>query len=279
MPLDLHIHSTHSDGTLTPAQIVEVAAQKGLCAVGLTDHDATSGLPEFMAAGDQYGVAAVPGVEINTDVGRVEAHILGYYLDWRHATLEARLSDIRQARVDRAAAMVEKLQALGVNLQLHDVLALVAEGSVGRPHVAQALVRAGVCASMSEAFARFLKRGRAAYVPRYKLTPEEAVDLIRAAGGLCVLAHPGLIYDNGTVHELLELPLDGIEAYHAEHSAAMAKRYVRLARERGLLVTGGSDSHGPDATRPVEIGSVPVPDSVWPELQAAAEARAASGPL
>ena len=170
--------------------------------------------------------------------------------------------------------MVRKLQELGVRLELADVARLAPHGSVGRPHMAQALVRAGACRTMNEAFDRFLKRGRLAYVARRPLPPEEAVTAIHAAGGLCILAHPRLLRDDSRVRRLLDLGLDGLEAYHTDHSPAATERYRRLAEERGLLVTGGSDSHGPTASKPVEIGSVAVPDAAWLALQARFACRA-----
>jgi predicted metal-dependent phosphoesterase TrpH len=273
MAVDLHVHSTHSDGTLTPTEIVQTAARVGLRAVGLTDHDAISGIPEFVAAGEAWTTLdAVPGVELSAAYGRAEVHILGYCLDWDHERLATRLAELGRARLERAGEMVARLRRLGVQLELADVLQIAAEGSIGRPQVARALVRLGTCRSMEEAFARFLKRGRPAYVPQERLRAEEAVDLVRDAGGISILAHPGLLSHGIAVGEVLRLGFDGLEAYHTAHSAAATERYLDLARRRGLLVTGGSDSHGPEATKPVAIGSVAVPDAVWAELKERAAA-------
>ena len=257
--IDLHVHSTASDGTLTPAQLVARAARLGLAAVSLADHDTTAGVAEAVAAGREAGVTVIPAVEVSVEDGDTEAHVLGYFLDCNHPALVAKLAVIRQSRTGRAEEMVTRLQRLGVEISYQQVQEQARGESVGRPHVAAALVATGEVQAPQEAFDRYLRRGRPAYVPRYKLAPQEAVDLIRAAGGLAVVAHPSLVRERRLVETLLEAGAGGLEAYHSQHTANQSRRWAQLADERGLLVTGGSDSHGPGGSVPVEIGSVYIP--------------------
>ena len=277
MPIDLHIHSTVSDGTQTPAEIVPTALRIGLSAIALADHDSISGVPEALRVAAGTPLRVVPGVEINTDVGEKEVHILGYFVDVDDAPFNERLKAIRRARVERAVKIVERLNGLGVHLRIEDVLAASSGDSVGRPHVARALVATGQCASESHAFDMYLKVGRPAYVPRYQLAAGDAIQLILAAGGVPVLAHPGLLRDDGLAVKLCGEGLVGIEAYHCEHSPAVTEHYLRLARRHGLIVTGGSDSHGPLARKPVAVGSITVPDELLPPLEAAARGLSAAG--
>ena len=271
MPLDLHIHSTVSDGTLSPAEIVRVAVELGLSAVALADHDSVGGVREALQAATGTSLCVIPAVEINTDVGEREAHLLGYFVDVDAEGLNRQLQAIRRARVERAGEMVRRLNGLGIPLSMSDVVAASAGESLGRPHVARALVAGGHCRSETEAFDRYLRIGRPAYVPRHRLSAGDAIRLIRSAGGVPVLAHPALLRDDGLIARFREEGLMGLEAHHCEHSHAVAQHYVKLAHQYGLIVTGGSDSHGPLSRRPVAIGSVSVPDSVLPALQAAAQ--------
>ena len=268
MSIDLHIHSTMSDGTLTPEEIVREACQKGLSVIAISDHDTIAGVRAALRAAEGTGLTVIPAVEISTDYKRVEVHILGYYIDLDDATLAEKLSYVRDARLLRAEKIVQKLRGLGVAVTLDEVLAESDGQSLGRPHVAAALVRKGVCGHPQEAFDRFLKRGRPAYVPRYKLTPMEAMRAIEEAGGCHVLAHPGLGVPDALIHELAQAGLHGIEAYHTRHTPSQTRRAHRLADELGLLITGGTDSHGPGGSYPVEIGSVAVPDSCAEALAA-----------
>ena len=274
--IDLHVHTTASDGTLTPEQAVAAAAESGVQVLGITDHDALHGIPAALAAGQRLGVTVVPGVEINTDYGETEAHILGYFVDHTSPGLNAALEDIRRRRLERARNIIARLSALGLGVDEQRVAEIAGDGSVGRPHVARALVEAGYVKTAGEAFARYLGRGRPAYVPRYRLTPQAAAQAIRAAGGLTVLAHPAKVGDDLLVQALIDQGLDGLEAFHCDHSAAQARHYVQLARQRGLLVTGGTDSHGPHSDRPVAIGAVRVPRWVWTYLTELSRNRAGS---
>jgi predicted metal-dependent phosphoesterase TrpH len=258
--IDLHVHSTASDGTLTPEEIVAVALAKGLRALALADHDSVDGIEPALAAAAGTSLVVIPAVEISTDYGATEVHVLGYFLDYHQPELLAKLAAIREAREGRAEKMVTLLREHGVDITYQQVLERANGGSVGRPHVAGVLVEGGHVGTPQEAFDRYLGRGRPAYVPRYKLTPQEAIALIRRCQGLPVLSHPGLIHNDRLVVEMIEEGVEGLEAYHSAHTAQASEKYARLARERGLLVTCGTDSHGPGGSIPVEIGSVAMPD-------------------
>lgn len=260
MPVDLHVHSTASDGTLSPAEVIAKACSLGLAAVAITDHDTLAGLPEAREAA-QGKIHFVPGLEISTHQANKELHILAYYPDPTHDELRAVLQRLQQARLQRLRETVLRLRDLGITISHEDVAAEVGDShSPGRPHVAAALVRLGVVQDAAEAFAHYLRRGRPAYVDRFRIAPGEAVQLIRQAGGLPVVAHPGLMHRDSLITPLVKGGLGGIEAYHVKHSAADTTRYLAYAQRQGLLVTGGSDSHGPEGPDPVPLGAVEVPE-------------------
>jgi predicted metal-dependent phosphoesterase TrpH len=275
--IDLHIHTTASDGTYTPLEAVAAAHASGVEVLGIADHDSLDGIAEALAAGASAGITVVPGVEINTDYSETEAHVLGYFVDHASERLNEVLADIRRRRVERAQEMIARLARLGMHLDEARVRELAGDGSVGRPHVARALVEAGYVKTGGEAFARYIGRGQAAYVPRYRLTPDQAAEAIRAAGGIPVLAHPGKVGDDLLVQALIDQGIEGLECFHVDQGAAQANHYVAMARQQGLVVTGGTDSHGPRSDRPVAIGAVAVPEWVWTQLSAYAAARSCGG--
>jgi predicted metal-dependent phosphoesterase TrpH len=202
-----------------------------------------------------------PGVEVSALWGRQEIHILGYLIDREHPALVAELSQVQAKRVARAQEMVSRLQTAGLAIDWEDVVAHAGGASVGRPHVAAALVDRGAASSIQDAFRRYLKRGRCGYVERQRPGAEEAVAMIRAAGGVAVVAHPALCGADRFLAELAQIGIEGVEAYHVDQTARDTERYIELAAQLGLLVTGGSDSHGPQGPTPVEIGVANVPDS------------------
>lgn len=268
MPVDLHIHSTASDGTLAPEEIAEEAARLGLAAIAIADHDELSAVGAGQRRASELGVRFVPAVEINADYYETEVHILGYWIDPADAGLQEDLARIRDARVQRAQLIVERLQGMGVRIELQDVLEAAGEGSVGRPHIAAALVRTGRCATLRQAFANYIGKRRPAYVPRVKPSVEEAIAIVRRRGGCPVLAHPGLVAGRPRiVHEATELGVEGVEAYHPKHRPRRVASILKEATELRLLVTGGSDSHGPGGAEPVPIGAGDVPDSCMEALQ------------
>lgn len=273
--VDLHSHTTASDGALTPRELVREAARRGLRVLAVTDHDSTEGLAEAMdEAARHRPLEIVPGIEINCDVEGAEIHILGYYMDYGAGWFQAFCREQREERRQRVYRMAERLGALGMPIDPDEVFALVREGSAGRPHVAQVMVKRGYVKSVREAFDKYLASGRPGHVPRKKLTPEEAVRLIRKAGGVPVIAHPGLAGRDELIPGLIEAGMMGIECYYTEHSAAQRAGYVEICKQRGLVATGGSDFHGPKV-RAATLGTPTIPMSVWEALKAkAAEARA-----
>lgn len=272
---DLHTHTLASDGMQPPAENVRLAGVKGLAAVAITDHDTVSGVAEALEAGLHYGVTVVPGVEISTRAGGKEIHILGYYINTRQELFLSRLEAQRNTRLGRNEAILEKLRGLGIGITMEQVLAglgreLKPDESVGRPHIADELVRLGAAADMRDAFDKFLAEGAAAYVSPPRITPETAAQWIQEAGGSAVLAHPGIYGDDELVREILKSgKLQGIEVYHSDHGPAEHERYLAMAEEFGLLVTGGSDFHG--ARQGVvfhgDIGSVHVSAAVLEQLK------------
>lgn len=266
---DLHNHTTASDGTLPPAQQIKWAAEQGLAAVAITDHDTIAGWEEALEAGRAAGIEVVPGCELSTEVGSTEVHILAYYFDPQEPHMAALLTRMRGGRQKRAEEAVAKLHQLGhTGVSLERILELGGE-TVGRPHIAQVLVEAGVVRTKEEAFDRFLARGKPGYVPRPKLTPEEAIQVIKEAGGVPAIAHPGLIRDDNWVRRFLSMGAMGIEAYHTDHGENQRQFYARWGLDAGLIVTGGTDSHGPKGMRTVVPGTVNVSMDVVAQLKQA----------
>ncbi len=255
--IDLHTHSTASDGTLRPAELMRAASKAGLSAIALTDHDTFDGLPEARAEAEKIGLTLVPGCELSLDYNGLPTHVLALFVDERPGHVTRDLSRVRAARTRRNEAMLEKLRSVGVRLDPEDVRRR-AGGVVGRPHMAQAMLDAGVVRSFEEAFTRFLGAGGLAYVPKAKLTPVEAIRSIHADHGLAVLAHPYLLSRQperirAILEDLTGLGLDGVEAYYTEHSEQYTELIADLAAELGLLVSGGSDFHG-DVKPSVALG-------------------------
>jgi 3',5'-nucleoside bisphosphate phosphatase len=256
---DLHIHTTASDGVLSPTRTVEEAKRVGLAALAITDHDTIEGLEEGITAGKANGIEVVPAIELSTSMGPIEIHILGYFLDWHCVKLRQTLTGLQEARLERGKKMVEKLQALGVPVTLDRVLEIAGSGSIGRPHIAVAICETGMAMTIHAAFGRYLVRGAPAFVERYKISPFEAVSLIADAGGVACLAHPNKSKRDDLIPDLVKSGLRALEVYHSDHTAEVSRRYQALARRYGLIVTGGSDAHGFDPKCNKTIGSVRVP--------------------
>jgi len=278
--VDLHAHTTASDGTLSPRELVSAAARRGVRVLAVTDHDSTDGLRDaFDEAAKHPPLTIVPGLEINCDApgaAGAEVHVLGYYVDHEAGWFQDFLREQRVERAARVHRIAARLAELGMPIDAAEVFAIVKEGSAGRPHVAQVMVQRGYVRSVREAFERYLHANGPANVPRKRLTPVEAVRIIRRAHGVPVFAHPGLADRDALIPELVEAGLMGIEAIYAEHSAAQTAHYKDVCRAHGLVATGGSDYHGERSGRTNPLGHPPVPMSVWEELKAAAEkARAA----
>jgi predicted metal-dependent phosphoesterase TrpH len=268
---DLHIHSTASDGTLAPAEIVARAAALGLPAIAVTDHDTVAGVGPALGAGRDLGIPIIPGVELSADVAGRSVHLLGYGIDHTSAPLLARLERLRHQRVERAERIVASLREGGLDVALRDVLGAADGGAVGRAHIAHALVNAGYAESLDDAFDRLIGTDRPHYVAKPVGDAAEVIGWIGAAGGIAVLAHPALSAADDLVPTLVAAGLAGIEAYHGRHDAPTRERYRILAAEHGLIVTGGSDFHGDEAGG-TAIGSADVPEGVLDDLDAAIRA-------
>lgn len=276
---DLHTHTTCSDGTLTPSEIIKEAHKKGLIAIALTDHDTTEGNLEAMEASRGFDMDLIPGVEISAQWPNGILHILGYYIDPENEDLSSRLGQLRRARNTRITTIVERLGQLNIRITEQDVYAHAGDGSPGRPHVANALVEKEIVQTRQEAFDKYLAKGAAAYVPKKKMPPEQSIRLILGAGGIPVIAHPHTLgYEDEaslarSLDQLKEMGLIGLEAYYPRHSQEQTSLYLRSAKEKGLLVTAGTDFHG--ANKPdIQLGVIPghsLPLTILDNLRACKE--------
>ncbi len=269
--MDLHTHSTASDGELSPAELVRFALARGLAAIALTDHDTVAGLDDAIAAARGTALYVVPGVELSCDVYKNEVHILGYFINWRDAAFLAMLDKFRDGRYGRAEKMVRKLAALGAPISFERVKQIAGDASIGRPHVAQALVEAGHVVSVVEAFDKYIGRNAPAYVERFRLMPADAVTLILRAGGVPVLAHPREVTDY--IYPLVKVGLVGLEVNYGLYDDATRADLARWARQYGLIQTGGTDFHGPNqAVHSAMLGEVDVSFDVVEQLREKAAA-------
>jgi predicted metal-dependent phosphoesterase TrpH len=276
LEIDLHTHSNRSDGTFTPAEVVRTAAEKNLDAVALVDHDTTEGLEEALATGVELGVEVIPGVEFSAEYERTSIHVLCYWPDVENVEFQTELQRLRDDRFRRGELMIEKLQELGFAIDFERVRAIAGGGNIVRPHVAQAMVEAGIVETEKEAFDDWIADGKPAHVAKHALDPVEAVGVIRRARGLCVLAHPGMWGDQTSVpEELIErmaaAGMVGLEVDHTDHTPEQRDHYRALAERLGLIATGGSDCHG---TRydPIRMGSALCPPESFGALKALATA-------
>ncbi len=256
--IDLHLHTTHSDGSFSTREVMDFAKQAGVAALAITDHDIVDGVPEATAIGKELGIEVVPGVEISSRLGDSELHILGYFLDWTDPLLAERLKTLRDSRHLRNPRIVQRLNELGISITYDEVRALAGTESVGRPHIARLLMEKKLVTSAKEAFDRYLANGRPAFVDRDLPEPAEAVRWIREAGGVPVLAHPTWVRTSADglralVRDLKTVGLGGIEVHYSTHTPSQTTEYLDLAKHCDLLVTGGSDFHG--VTKPdIEVG-------------------------
>jgi predicted metal-dependent phosphoesterase TrpH len=265
--LDLHIHTTFSDGDMTPEEVVAEAKNRGLAGVAITDHDEIAGVDAAReVAGEGFDV--IPGVELSTSDGKCDIHILGYLVDTKNEELLRYLQIFRDARRTRGIRMVERLQEMGVDIEVDRVLDIAAGGAVGRPHIAAALVGNGAVDSVETAFKKYIGFHSPAYVAKYQLKPSDAFRLIRDAGGVGAISHPGTTRRDDLITEFIAEGMRAIEVYHPKHGEGDIARYRRLAEKLGLVVTGGSDSHGKRNAK-LHIGAYTVPRSVIDELKRA----------
>lgn len=264
--IDLHMHTTHSDGTFLPRDLVRLAREKGLSCISVTDHDTMSSLDESEDEARKLGIEFIPGIEISAQFEPGTLHILGFFLDRNHAGLKTTLEDIQRARKERNPGIIKKLNGLGIPITFEEVKAESGGKQIGRPHFARVLLKKGVVKSMQEAFDKYLGKGKEAYLDKRRLSPADAIRRIREAGGIASVAHPKQMFPNvGAIHEspllereltkLVDQGLGGIEAYNSCQSREEAELYKRLAKRFNLFITGGSDFHG--ANKPeVELGDL-----------------------
>jgi hypothetical protein len=253
---DLHVHTSASDSMFSAERVLKVAKEAGLAAVGICDHDSVDGIRAAVEVEDKYGVEVIPGIELSTEIGDMEVHVLGYFFEWENKQFRALLKTIQQVRLWRAELMVSKLQQLGLNMDFQEVLRESEGGSIGRPHIARVMLRRGYVKDSEEAFGKYLKYGAPAYMDKYEMSPEQAIYQITRLKGVPVLAHPKFSpFGEDVLANLVRVGLRGIEVYHSRHSEAESKLYLDLANKYGLIVTGGSDSHGDED--PIGCARVP----------------------
>ena len=241
---DLHIHTTASDGLLPPDEVVRWAQIKRLSAIAITDHDTVAGIELAESVSDKYKVEVIPGIELNTEYEDEEIHILGYFIDYKQKWFIDKLEEIRSSRLSRAASMIHKLNKMGINIDMEQVKRIASDGIIGRPHIARAMQEGGYITHMKEAFSNYIGKDGPAYAERYKLSCSEACEMIKSLGGVPVLAHPGLMKDWSKLPKIIDMGVMGIEVFHSKHEDEVVRNAQIVARNRGLLITGGSDCHG-----------------------------------
>ena len=263
---DLHVHTFYSDSTFSPEEVASLAKDKGLSAIAICDHDSIDGIEPCIKAGAPLDIEIIPGIELTVEKSDAEIHILGYFVDHTLDWFKSRLKEIQAFRIVRIHKMVEKLNAEGIKIDADDVFALAGKGSVGRLHLAQAMLKTGKIRSFKEVFDKYIGFLKPCYVSNIKFSPQEAMGLILKAGGVPVLAHPNIMGKDEYIPELVEYGLKGIEVYHTDHKSVAVKRYEDMAKQYNLLVTGGSDCHGLGKGR-VLLGGVRVPYELVEKLK------------
>jgi len=255
---DLHVHTTFSDGILSPETMVRKAKEVRLAAVAIADHDSVDGVDPAISTGRLVGIEVVPAVEMSCMYQKQDVHVLGYYMDYHNPELLSYLEKVREKRRERAEKIVAKLNEQGLELDVSRVMEIANGGALGRPHIAQALLERGHVKTMDEAFNRFIGYHSPAYAPKMEISPLEATSLIRKYGGIPVAAHPGSYRDDRLLNDLIAVGLMGIEVYHPDHDAALSEHYLEIAQKNDLFITGGSDCHGGRKGR-LYIGETNVP--------------------
>lgn len=264
---DLHIHTNLSDGTFTPKDVIKQANQFDLSCIAITDHDTVSAIEPTKIEARQFKIEVIPGVELSAEIDNYEVHILGYFIDWQAEWFQEKLVQICDIRKKRALTIIEKLKKHRIHLDLDEFLGSTHSGAIGRLHIARMMQAEGYVHSISEAFDKYLGNGRPCYVKKFKLTPAEAINMITKLGGVSVLAHPYNINNSEElISEFVQLGLKGIEAYYPDHDQATTEHYRNLAQKYGLLLTGGSDSHGLGKHK-LTIGAVKIPYSLVEALK------------
>ncbi len=263
---DLHVHTFYSDSTFSPDEVMACAKDKGLDAIAICDHDCIDGIPLCLEIASQLDIEVIPGIELTAEKLDAEIHMLGYFIDWENEGFQKKLKEIQGSRVNRIYKMVEKLGGMKIEVKPEEVFKLAGKGSVGRLHLAQAMLRAGKIRNLKEAFEKYIGFLKPCYVQNIRFSPQNAIELILSVGGVPVLAHPYTVRKDEYIAELIEYGLKGIEVYHTDHKPAMVKHYEELAKRYNLLMTGGSDCHGLGKGR-VLMGGIRVPYEIVEKLK------------
>lgn len=268
---DLHVHTFYSDSTFSPEEVVSCAKDRGLAAIAICDHDTVDGIDPCMAIGREKGVEIIPAIEMSVEKMDAEIHVLGYFIDWKQEWLRKKLKEIQDSRIERIFAMIEKLRAMGVKIDAEEVFRIaVNKGSVGRLHVAKAMLNSGAIKNLREAFEKYIGFAKPCYLPYTKLSPKETMEFILNAGGVPVIAHPDLIGNDVYIDEFVGHGLRGLEVYHTDHKPHVARKYEAMAKDLGLIMTGGSDCHGMGKGR-ILMGTVRVPYELVEKLREESE--------
>jgi predicted metal-dependent phosphoesterase TrpH len=270
MVIDLHTHTTASDGTLSPKELIQFALQNGIRILSITDHDSIAGIVEASALPESRNIELVPGIELNTEQDAHEIHILGYYINLQSSGLLEKLDRLQQARIQRIRDIVEKLQKLGIRLEFEEIMEYARGESAGRLHIARALKDKKYISDVQEAFEKYLRVGCPAYVPRPRFLAVEAVDLVKKSGGIPVYAHPLYTPVEKYLDTLIEAGLRGMEVYYPDHKPAHIHYFTGLAEGKKLLITGGSDFHGFDSAKYSRLGNSEYPEKHFRELKQSA---------
>lgn len=267
---DLHLHTVFSDGTYTPEELITKAKKAGLACIAVVDHDTILGVKPTLEVAKYEDVEVLPGIELTAEYEDLEIHILGYLIDYKNKGLIEKADLLRKNRIERIHKITDKLKTMGVELNPETVFALAQHGTVGRLHVARALVKEKLVNSTFEAFQKFIGDKCPAYILGFRLSPLQAIKLIKDAGGIPVLAHPYSLKRDDLIPKLIDCGIMGLEVYYAEHTPSMVKNYLNLAKKYNLLVTGGSDCHG-EAKPEVKIGTIKIPYELVERLKEAKE--------
>jgi len=263
---DLHVHTLFSDGTYTPGKLVAEAARCGLSALAVVDHDTIGGIKEAQEASLINQIELIPGIEFSTEYDGQEAHILGYLIDYGKQDLIRKLEEVKQDRLERIHRILNKLKGIGKDLAPEEVLAVAGSGTIGRLHIARAMVKKGLVGTTQEAFQKYIGDKCPAYIAGFRFSPKEAINAIKDAGGIPVLAHPYTVDKDEFFHQIISDGIMGLEVYYPEHTQSMINFYLSIVKEHGLLATGGSDFHG-GAKPQIQLGAMKIPYDLVEKLK------------
>ena len=268
MRFDLHVHTNHSDGILSPCEMVDLAAQLKLNGIAITDHDTVSGIEDAIVRSLRYNnFKVIPGIEFSCIYNEEEAHILGYFIDYKNPDIINITNKLKEARLGRGVEIVKKINSLGMNLTVEEVKDFSGEDYIGRPHIARALIKKGYLSNVQEGFDKYLNKGKPAYIERYKMTIKDTISLIKNSGGISILAHPGLLKDRNVIEHSIAMGIDGIECIHTKHTKNEMKLFSEIASSNNLIATGGSDCHGDIVRGSLLLGSYFVDINNIPQMK------------